>query len=132
MWKHFIFLFTVLFVSFKNLNASGIVPKSDSFHIDISCPETEPNNTKYLLLTDQKIANQDLHPLYPSLQCIAELDVEDNQHWLTDRCIVVVDLLWHELLPAALRNNYQYQHILDIEPIPIARFLLFEQIKIPF
>ncbi|RKE56884.1 hypothetical protein [Sphingobacterium detergens] len=132
MWKHFIFLITVLFVSFKSLNANSIVPKSDSFHCEISSLKTEPNKADFSLSTPQKLDNPDLDPLYPSVQSIAELDVENNQDWLTDRWVVVVDLLWHELLPSALQNDYRYLHILDIEPIPIARFLLFEQIKIPF
>jgi len=132
MWKHFIFLITVLFVSFKSLNANSIVPKSDSFHREISSLKIEPNKADFSLSTPQKLDNPDLDPLYPSVQSIAELDVENNQDWLTDRWVVVVDLLWHELLPSALQNDYRYLHILDIEPIPIARFLLFEQIKIPF
>jgi len=132
MWKHFIFLITVLFVSFKSLNANSIVPKSDSFHREISSIKNEPNKADFSLSTPQKLDNPDLDPLYPSVQSIAELDVENNQDWLTDRWVVIVDLLWHELLPSALQNDYRYLHILDIEPIPIARFLLFEQIKIPF
>ncbi|WP_104382743.1 hypothetical protein [Sphingobacterium sp. HMA12] len=132
MWKHFIFLITVLFVSFKSLNANSIVPKSDSFHQDISSLKTEPNKDNFLRSTPQKIDNPNLHPLYPSVQSIAELDIENNQDWLTDRWVVMVDLLWHELLPSMLQNDYRYLHVLDIEPIPIARFLLFEQIKIPF
>ncbi|MGE8377395.1 MAG: hypothetical protein ACN6PN_03565 [Sphingobacterium sp.] len=132
MWKHFIFLITVLFVSFKSLNANSIVPKSDSFHREISSLKTEPNKADFPRSTLLKIDNPDLDPLYPSVQSIAELDVEINQDWLTDRWVVIVDLLWHELRPSALQNDYRYLHILDIEPIPIARFLLFEQIKIPF
>jgi len=132
MWRHFIFLITVLFVSFKSLNASGIVPKSDSFHREISSLKTEPNKADFPLSTLLKTDNPDLDPLYPSLQSIAELDVENNQDWLTDRWVAIVNLLWHELLPSTLQNDYRYQHVLDIEPIPIARFLLFEQIKIPF
>ncbi|WP_293942584.1 MULTISPECIES: hypothetical protein [unclassified Sphingobacterium] len=132
MWKHFIFLITVLFVSFINLSANSIVPKSDSFQTSISSFGTSPSNTGFLLSTDQEIDNQDLHPFYPSLQSIAELDIESNQDWLTDRWLVTIDLLWHDLLHSVLQDDYRYQHILAIEPIPIARFLLFEQIKIPF
>lgn len=132
MWKHFIFLITVLFVSFKNLNASSIVLKSDSFQSEISTLKTEPGSTNLLFPTQQKIDIPDLDPLYPSLQSIAELDIENNQDWLTNRWVAMVDLLWHELLPSTLQNDYRYLHVLDIEPIPIARFLLFEQIKIPF
>lgn len=132
MWKHFIFLITVLFVSFKSLNANSVVLKSGSFHHNISSLKTESNKDNFLPSTPQKIDNPNLHPLYPSLQSIAELDVENNQDWLTDRWVAMVDLLWHELPPSTLQNDYRYLHVLDIEPIPIARFLLFEQIKIPF
>ncbi|CAM3524231.1 7TM-DISM receptor extracellular domain-containing protein [Sphingobacterium prati] len=132
MWKHLIFLITVLFVSFKNLNANSIVLKSDSFQSACFSSKTDPNIANILPSTLHQINNSDLDPLYPVLQSIAELDVENNQDWLTDRWVIMVNLLWHELQPSALQNDYCYQHILDIEPIPIARFLLFEQIKIPF
>ncbi len=132
MWKHFIFLITVLFVSFKSLNANSIVLKSDSFQPALFSLKTNPNKVNFRLSAHQKINNPDLDPLYPSVQSIAEMDIENNQDSLTDRCIIMVDLLWHEILPSALQNDYRYQHMLDIEPIPIPRFLLFEQLKIPF
>ncbi|MCW8314044.1 hypothetical protein K7A41_22640 [Sphingobacterium sp. InxBP1] len=122
MWKHFIFFVSILLLSFKTLNAGGLVLKSDSFH-----------PVAYLSSAGlHELHHADLDPIYPSLQAVAEMDVELNQDWLTDRWIVMIDLMWHDLLASGLFNDYRYEHVVDLEPIPIPRFLLFEQLKIPF
>ncbi|MDM1292772.1 hypothetical protein HX021_00495 [Sphingobacterium sp. N143] len=132
MWRHFIFIVTILLVSFKHLNADSLVLKSDSFSAKISSTKIRLEKSNLPLSIQQKIKDNKLQAVYPSLQSIAEIDAEMNQDWLMDRWLVTVDLLWHELLASMLKNNYGYEHTLDLEPIPIARFLLFEQIKIPF
>ncbi|MGB3063740.1 hypothetical protein [Sphingobacterium thalpophilum] len=122
MWKHFIFCVSILLLSFKTLNAGSIVLKSDSF---------QP--IAYLSSAGlHKMHHADLDPIYPSLQAVAEMDVELNQDWLTDRWIVMIDLMWHDLLASGLFNDYRYEQVVYLESFPIPRFLLFEQIKIPF
>ncbi len=132
MWKHFIFLITMLLISFNNLNANSFVPKSDSFESQVLWTKFAKQN---LCHSTENFKNQDdcnFHPVYPSVESVAEMDTEINQDWLTDRWLIAVNLLWHELLSSTLVNDYRYEHVLDLEPIPIALFLLFEQIKIPF
>jgi len=127
MWKHFIFLFAALLLSFKILNANSLVLKSDSFKSSYLSSKSPSEHAG-----DSRITHFPKDHSHPSLQSIvAEMDVEVAQDWLMDRWLVTVDLLWHELLPSPLQKDYRYEHTLDLEPIPIARFLLFEQIKIP-
>lgn len=131
MWKHFIFLFTALLVSFNNLNANSLVLKSDSFESQFLATKNTKPNLFSSPINFQKLDNCNYSPVYPSVDSFAEMDVEISQEWLADSWLVTVDLLWHELLSSLIQNNYRYQHTLDLEPVPIARFLLFEQIKIP-
>ncbi len=132
MWKHFIFLFTALLLSFNNLNANSFVLKSDSFESQFLAQKNTKPNLFSSPINFQKLDNCNYSPVYPSVDSFAEMDVEISQEWLADSWLVTVDLLWHELLSSLIQNNYRYQHTLDLEPVPIARFLLFEQIKIPF
>lgn len=132
MWKHFIFLFTALLLSFNNLNANSFVLKSDSFESQFLVQKNTKPNLFSSPINFQKLDNCNYSPVYPSVDSFAEMDVEISQEWLADSWLVTVDLLWHELLSSLIQNNYRYQHTLDLEPVPIARFLLFEQIKIPF
>lgn len=132
MWKHFIFLFTALLVSFNNLNANSFVLKSDSFESQFLAVKNTKSNLFSSPINSQKLDNCKYSPVYPSVDSFAEMDVEISQEWLADSWLVTIDLLWHELLSSLIQNNYRYQHTLDLEPVPIARFLLFEQIKIPF
>ncbi|MDR0265530.1 MAG: hypothetical protein LBJ04_20095 [Sphingobacterium sp.] len=132
MWKHFIFLFTALLISFNNLNAKSLVLKSDSFKSQFLATKNTKPSLFSAPVNFQKQDNCNFTPIFPSVDSFAEMDVEISQEWLADSWLITVDLLWHELLPSMLQNDYRYQHTLDLEPIPIARFLLFEQIKIPF
>lgn len=132
MWKHFIFLFAALLLSFKILNANSLVLKSDSFKSPYLSSKSPSEHGGDSSIAHFPKDHSHFCSLYPSLQSIvAEMDVEVAQDWLMDRWLVTVDLLWHELLPSPLQKDYRYEHTLDLEPIPIARFLLFEQIKIP-
>lgn len=131
MWKHFIFLFTALLLSFNNLNANSLVLKSDSFESQFLSAKNPSKNAGHTRIIRFQKDHTHFCSFYPSLQSVAEMEVEVAQDWLMDRWLVTVDLLWHELLPSLLQKDYRYEHILDLEPIPIARFLLFEQIKIP-
>lgn len=132
MWKHFIFLFAVLLLSFKNLNANSLVLKSDSIESQFLSSKNTSKHADHLRIIHFSNDHSQFSSLHPSLQSIvAEMDVEVAQDWLMDRWLVTVDLLWHELLPSPQQKDYRYEHTLDLEPIPIARFLLFEQIKIP-
>jgi len=132
MWKHFIFLFTALLLSFNNLNANSLVLKSDSFESQFLASKNTKPNLFSSPIKFQKQDNCNFTPVFPSVDLFAEMDVEISQEWLVNSWLVTVDLLWHELLSALIQNSYRYQYTLDLEPIPIARFLLFEQIKIPF
>lgn len=132
MWKHFIFLFAALLLSFKNLNDNSLVLKSDSVESPLLSSKKSSKHADHTRIVHFHKDHSQFCSLYPSLQSIvAEMDVEVAQDWLMDRWLVTVDLLWHELLPSPQQKDYRYVHILDLEPIPIARFLLFEQIKIP-
>ncbi len=132
MWKHFIFLFAALLLSFKNLNANSLVLKSESVESPLLSSKKSSKHADHTRIVHFHKDHSQFCSLYPSLQSIvAEMDVEVAQDWLMDRWLVTVDLLWHELLPSPQQKDYRYVHILDLEPIPIARFLLFEQIKIP-
>ncbi|MGE8429961.1 MAG: hypothetical protein ACN6O7_18915 [Sphingobacterium sp.] len=132
MWKHFIFLFAALLLSFKNLNANKLVLKSDSVESQFLSSKNSSKDADHTRIVYFHKDHSQFFSLYPSLQSIvAEMDVEVAQDWLMDRWLVTVDLLWHELLPFPQQKDYRYEHTLDLAPIPIARFLLFEQIKIP-
>ena len=132
MWKHFIFLFAALLLSFKNLNANSLVLKSESVESQFLSAKIPSNNADHTHIVHFLKDHSQFCSLYPSLQSIvAELDAEVAQDWLMERWLVTVDLLWHELLPSPQQKDYRYEHTLDLEHIPIARFLLFEQIKIP-
>jgi len=132
MWKHFIFLFAALLLSFKNLNANSLVLKSESVESQFLSAKNPSNNADHTHIVHFHKDHSQFCSLYPSLQSIvAELEAEVAQDWLMERWLVTVDLLWHELLPSPKQKDYRYEHTLDLEHIPIARFLLFEQIKIP-
>lgn len=132
MLKYFIFLIATLFISFNFLNANTIVSTKDQHHsknfiVAFSCPQDNASLIKNLHLDHTYLLSSKFH-----VQSIVGIDIEVEQDSSIDNLIAAVEGFQADSFNYLLDESSNHVYTKSQRFSPLALFLLFEQIKIPF
>ncbi len=132
MLKYFIFLIATLFISFNFLNANTIASTKDHHHsknfiVAFSCHQDNASLIKNLDLDYIHLLSSKFH-----VQSIVGIDIEVEQDSSIDYLIAAVEGFQVDSFNYLLDKSSNHVYTKSQRFSPLALFLLFEQIKIPF